>query len=364
MSDRSHALNGICPYYTMFPLAFPLETLRRRRRPRDRWVLDPFCGRGTTNFAARVVGLDSVGVDASPVAVAIAKSKIAVATPASVVEELSSILSRGREAAQTPTGSFWERAYDPGTLRDLCVVREALLRTCETRTRVVLRAIILGALHGPLGKKVQSHLSNQCPRTFAPKPRYALKFWRARRMRPPQVDLQAVVRARAERYLTHRPYAVRGAVILGDSRESKTFQTRRRFDWVITSPPYYGMTTYVPDQWLRNWFLGGPSEVDYASNGQVSHTNAEIFTCDLHSVWENVARVCNPGARLVCRFGGIQDRAADPLGIIRDSLIDSGWRVTTIRSAGDARDGRRQAEHFVTDVKPPRAEYDVYAVLE
>lgn len=27
------------------------------------WVLDPFCGRGTTNFAARLRGLPSVGVN-------------------------------------------------------------------------------------------------------------------------------------------------------------------------------------------------------------------------------------------------------------------------------------------------------------
>ena len=45
------ALNGICPYFTMFPLDFPLGILGRRAKPDDR-VLDPFCGRGTTNFAA------------------------------------------------------------------------------------------------------------------------------------------------------------------------------------------------------------------------------------------------------------------------------------------------------------------------
>jgi hypothetical protein len=327
-------------------------------------VLDPFCGRGTTNFAARVLGLGSVGVDSNPVAVAIASAKIAFAIPNTVADELWSILSRRREPTQVPTGPFWERAYAPTTLRDLCIVREALLRRCDTSARVILRAIILGALHGPRGKTVQSYLSNQCPRTFAPKPRYALKFWRARRLAPRPANLHDIVRVRAERFLVSQPRACKGTIALGDSRQRDALRTRRRYDWVITSPPYFGMSTYVPDQWLRNWFLGGPSEVDYDSNGQMSHTNAEMFTCDLHSVWENAARVSNGGARLVCRFGGIHDRSAEPLDIIRDSLADSGWRITTIRSAGDARDGRRQAEHFVSDVKPPKAEYDVYAVRE
>src|SRR5688572_16558324 len=76
---HADALNAICPYYTMYPLDLPLRTLRRRARP-GQWVLDPFCGRGTTNFAARLLGLSSVGIDSSPIAVAIAEAKLASAT--------------------------------------------------------------------------------------------------------------------------------------------------------------------------------------------------------------------------------------------------------------------------------------------
>jgi len=53
----------------MFPLDFPLEQLRLY--PRARWVLDPFCGRGTTLYAARLAGRLEVGIDINPVAVAI-----------------------------------------------------------------------------------------------------------------------------------------------------------------------------------------------------------------------------------------------------------------------------------------------------
>ena len=47
------ALNAVCPYYTMYPLDFPLGVLKKRSSSEE-WVLDPFCGRGTTNFAARL----------------------------------------------------------------------------------------------------------------------------------------------------------------------------------------------------------------------------------------------------------------------------------------------------------------------
>ena len=38
----------------------------------------------------------------------------------------------------------------------------------------------------------------------------------------------------------------------------------RQAKLIVTSPPYYGLRTYVSDQWLRNWFLGGADRVDYS----------------------------------------------------------------------------------------------------
>jgi hypothetical protein len=65
------------------------------------------------------------------------------------------------------------------------------------------------------------------------------------------------------------------------------------------------MRTYRPDQWLRNWFLGGPETVDYTNCDQVVHSSPEAFAADLSKVWQNAARVSVPGAQMVIRFGGI-----------------------------------------------------------
>ena len=55
----------------MFPLEFPLKHLKKYKRETS-IVLDPFCGRGTTLYAARKLGIKAYGIDSSPVAVAIA----------------------------------------------------------------------------------------------------------------------------------------------------------------------------------------------------------------------------------------------------------------------------------------------------
>ena len=359
----SAALNGICPYFTMFPLEFPLQVLRRRAKPHHA-VLDPFCGRGTTNFAARLLGLRSLGVDSSPVATAITAAKLVQVNAPDILTEARDILT-GTEPDDVPVGEFWEWAYHPGVLVELCRFRAALLNQCSTPARIALRGIILGALHGPRQKTFQSYFSNQSPRTYAPKPAYATRYWKARKLRPLRVDVLDVIERRANRYYRSLSNG-EGEVRLCDSRESGSLMPKakdRRFSWVITSPPYYGMRTYIPDQWLRYWFVGGSDCVDYTNERQIAHSSADNFTADLRKVWNNVAKACESDARLVVRFGGISDRRADPLELAKASFVGGAWRLATRLGAGTALDGKRQADAFLRNRSKPIVEYDLWARL-
>lgn len=358
----SHTLNAVCPYFTMFPLKFPLRILQKRAEPEE-WVLDPFSGRGTTNYAARLLGLPSVGVDSSPVAAALTQAKLANATPEAIVSCARKILL-GPPPTEIPVGEFWERAFAPDVLESICQVRQALMVDCLAEARKALRAIVMGALHGPRNRTSTSYFSNQCTRTYAPKPRYAVKFWRERNLEPPLVDVLDIIRARAKRFYTGQPVA-KGVAFQDDARIPRVFQRlgSRRVRWVITSPPYYGMRTYIPDQWLRNWFLGGLSEVDYMQIGQLEHRSPAEFANQLRAVWENVASVATEDACLVIRFGGLSDRKAHPLSIVKESLAESSWKIMTIKPAGSASEGRRQAVHFRQTNQPAQAEYDVWARL-
>lgn len=366
MTDLLHhehvALNGICPYFTMFPLNFPLNILKQRAREGD-IVLDPFCGRGTTNFAARLVGLNSLGVDSSQVAMAITASKLVITTTDDIVNEARRILKED-EACNIPIGEFWQWAFHPDVLDALCRFREAFLKDCTTDSRIALRGIVLGALHGPKRKTFPSYFSNQCPRTYAPKPAYATRFWQNRELVPEQIDVLSVVERRAKRYYATSP-SIRGNVRLADSRSAQALQPEKpemRFNWVITSPPYYGMRTYIPDQWLRNWFLGGPDVVDYTNRNQVVHSSPKDFITDLRQVWRNAEKVCTEDAQMIVRFGGITDRRVNPLDLIQGSLSDSGWCITDIKEAGSATAGKRQADSFLRTKTQPMIEYDVWTV--
>jgi hypothetical protein len=348
----------------MFPLSFPLSILAERATPGD-CVVDPFCGRGTTTLAARLCGLRTVGIDSSQVAAAVSQSKLADVGPAEIMAAAEDGLDQVTEPPPVPEGEFWSLGFHPTVLRMLCRFRAALLQDCSSSARRALRAIILGSLHGPRGKLTDSYFSNQCPRTYAPKPRYAVSYWKSHGLEPPEVDVIEIIRKRAERYYGVDLPPARGAIVLGDSRDPAIVSgamDAHKADWIITSPPYYGLRTYTPDQWLRHWFLGGAPEVDYTSNCQIRHRSPDAFVGDLARVWNNLRAVCSPRATMVVRFGGIRDRKVEPLPLLLGSLERGGWHAQAVSPAGLASDGKRQALHFRESSPSPLDEHDVWAV--
>ena len=357
-------LNGVCAYYAMFPLSFPYRRLRTVKR--GSWVLDPFCGRGTTNVAARILGLPSVGIDSSPVATAIAAAKLCNVRPSQVIDECRSLLIEEKSAAYVPTGEFWELCFHPQTLEEICKVRESLLEDSRSETRKVLRALMLGFLHGPVRKGLPSYLSNQMPRTYATKPRSAVRFWKRHDLSPARVSLLELVERRAGFYLSYRLPKARGTILRRDSRRELPRAYDGRFDCVVTSPPYLGMNHYLRDQWLRSWFVGGPDKPARGQIAQIKSEDEHMFVSDLANTWSAVAKACAPGARMTIRFGSIPSRNKDPRKVICASLRRAGgqWRILTITDAGPSSRGKRQSDQFSPTPGDPINEIDVHAKLE
>ncbi len=349
----------------MFPLDFPLGRLRYAKR--SQWVLDPFCGRGTTLFAARLLGMPAVGIDSNPVAAAIAAAKIADTDTAAVEALVVSLLENAQPAGDLPTGAFWDLCYHPKTLAELCALREGLARRpADDAAANVLRAVVLGILHGPLRKGEPTYLSNQMPRSYATKPDAAVRYWTKHEQRPTYVNVRSTVVRRIQYTLAAVPPAVLGDVHLGEAADVLG-RLARRFDWVITSPPYYRMYTYLPDQWLRNWFLGGPAAVDYSVAGQVSHSSEDDFVADLAKVWKAAAKRCNEGAHLAVRFGALPSvKSATPETILRRSLegAEAGWKITRVRDAGQPAVKARQAVQMGNQAGDYAKEVDLLAVLK
>lgn len=349
----------------MFPLEYPLGVLKAHKE-KFPVVMDPFCGRGTTLFAARKLGLTARGIDSSPIAVAVARAKLAVVDVERVLK-LARVFIDRYSRAHVPDSEFFQLAYAPTVLRAVCAIRQGLLNVSrDTDDTVVLRAAMLGCLHGPLNKSRDnlSYFSNQMPRTFAAKPDYSVRYWAAKQLRAPTVDVIEILRKKLARLDENQlpKTAALAYARYGDSRLAASLpQSSRDFSVVVTSPPYYGMKTYVEDQWLRNWFLGGPDYVEYGNDFQLEHAGTDVFAKSLGQVWRNMARTRASGLDMYIRFGIIPSCKVDAKALIQASLEESSvaWEVVRVRPAKTASSGKRQADHMAAD-SSAAVEYDFH----
>ena len=73
---------------------------------------------------------------------------------------------------------------------------------------------------------------------------------------------------------------------------------------VITSPPYFDVTNYAEDQWLRLWFLGGPPNVGVGSRGTDDrHSSLDTYWSLLADMWRSLGLVLGKNSNVIIRVG-------------------------------------------------------------
>jgi hypothetical protein len=150
------------------------------------------------------------------------------------------------------------------------------------------------------------YFSNQMPRTISTKPAYSLQYWRAHGLWPRKRDVFEILRTRAELRLSGDLPDRTARVSLSDARQASA----RFADYLgqvaaaITSPPYFDVTAYEEDQWLRLWFLGFRPRPSYhrISRDDRYEVKARYWRF-LGEVWCGIAPLMRPAAVLVCRLG-------------------------------------------------------------
>lgn len=253
--------SAVGPYYAMFPTSFADDVVTQFTEPGD-WVLDPFAGRGTSVYSAASAGRHGIGVELNPVGWLYGATKLAVAPRESVEAKLRDIERHApwwlSETASLP--AFFSHCFNKSVLAFLLSAR-SMLKWRTSRIDRTLMAFILIYLHG----KQDAALSNQMRQTKAMAPRYAVNWWRERDLKPPVVDPGDFLRDRiAWRYARGTPVVTNSHIFLGDcTRRVEGLASRwsegklQPVKLLLTSPPYFGLTNYHYDQWLRLWMLGG-----------------------------------------------------------------------------------------------------------
>jgi hypothetical protein len=247
---------GLGPYYAMFPTEFVRRAVETFCPTKGR-VIEPFSGRGTTAFVASVSGRHALATDTNPVAWIYCSVKLdPCKRQSTLLRRVQQILELTKGGDGEAENDFQKGAWHRDVLSFLKSARRNL-NWRSSRTDRTLMAIILVHLHSKLGEG----LSNQMRQSKAMSPNYASEWWRERKMRPPRIDvLEFFEKKLSWRYAKGLPPKNGSAITeLGDARLILPRMSEFQADFVLTSPPYFGVTNYEYDNWIRLWMLGGPS---------------------------------------------------------------------------------------------------------
>lgn len=263
---------GVGPYYAMFPVEFADKVVRTYTQPGE-GVLDPFAGRGTAIFSAATQERLATGIEINPVGYVYAKAKLCPASQEEIEARLDYLGIRAErfkeDAMRLPR--FFHRCFSRDVRRFLLAARSEL-NWRRSKTDRTLMALLLVYLHGKSG----AALSNQMRQAKAMSPQYAIRWWDERGLEPPRLDPVAFMKSRILwRYAKGTPEVGQAAVYLGDS-VAKLSSIRKRVEdralpkakLLFTSPPYFAVTNYHYDQWIRLWLLGGPPHALLTGNGR------------------------------------------------------------------------------------------------
>ena len=294
---------AVGPYYAMFPLEFAFDVVHKYSKP-GQLVLDPFAGRASSVFSAATHKRYGIGIEINPVGWVYAQAKLNPASLFDVEKRLESIIEMSEQYREQSKElpQFFKWCYSKRVLIFLIAARENL-NWRKDQVDTTLMAVLLIYLHARLGQG----LSNQMRQAKAMAPNYSVQWWQQKGMQPPEIDCHEFLLKRIRwRYAKGCPETTpQSKVYSGDSTEvlkgivdQVNQGSLPRCSLLFTSPPYYGLTNYYVDQWLRLWLLGE----DPSPNSKLQkYTSQEAYRGLLESVFGSISQIMNSNSTIYIR---------------------------------------------------------------
>ena len=281
-----------------------------------------------------MLGRRVIASDINPVAFCISSAKARPPSLGRILKRIDSLevayfnaKREGRSGHTLPR--FFDLAFQRDTLAQILFMRRRL----RWKSRVIDRfiaALMLEQLHGEADHS-PNFFSNQMPHTISTKPAYSVQYWRKRGLRPPRRDVFAILRDRAVFRLAQGRPIGDTRVVCSDARQlSRRFRKdTQRVSAVITSPPYLDVTSFEEDQWLRLWFLGGPTRPVAGTCSKDDRHRSELrYWQFLVESWKGIAPLLKRRSVIVCRVGSRRHSQEELDQRVRQSLTEA-WSLVS-----------------------------------
>lgn len=327
-------------------------------------VLDPFSGRGTTVFESLLNGRVAIGCDTNPVAVCVSNAKADPPTEKQALDRIDEIECLPYKFNDSVVGiPFFKACYHSETLDQILHLRDVIDWRHRREDRFIA-AVALGCLHGESHRSPR-YFSNRMPRTISTKPDYSVKWWRKNGYDPPKRQVFDVLREMISYRFVTPPPELTGHVIEGDARQvAEGFRDyEEKISLVITSPPYLDTTNCEEDQWLRLWFLGGPSRPKRSQKSDDRHRSSEKYWAFLREAWRGVSPLLREDSHVIIRIGGRKLKESALREEISECVRTGLARPITLveKRVSDTRFGQSRA--FRPGLTEAKREYDFHFVV-
>src|ERR1051326_1559974 len=239
--ERTKHVHRLHPYLGKFIPQLVEILLGRYFRP-GQGVLDPFAGSGTTLVQSLESGLDATGVDIAAFNCLLMDVKTREYNPFVLERELREVHARVAELPLQQTvakSGYVKRWYAPRAARELFAFRELIP---EYEHQDVLRVVLARAARSA---RRTTHFDLDFPR--APQRDAYWCHKHKRTCRPVDTASQFLRRYTLDTLARLKEFArlrARGRVAAVVHDDSRAHDYGRRFDGIVTSPPYPGLIDY------------------------------------------------------------------------------------------------------------------------
>jgi hypothetical protein len=336
--ERTKHVHRLHPYLGKF-IPQLVEALLARHFRRGQHVLDPFAGSGTTLVQALESGFDATGIDIAAFNCLLMDVKTRPYNLFVLEQELRDAHAAvGLQQTATRPSAFVREWYAPAAARELLAFRSLLERYEHAD---VLRVVLARAARSA---RRTTHFDLDFPRAPQVDAYWCHKHKRI--CRPVEASAQFLRRYTLdtlERIKTFGRLRARGrsaTVIHGDAREERY---TRRFDGVITSPPYPGLIDYHEQHRYAYELLGLDDRRDRELGAAALGTNRAA----LEAYAEGVAAVLANAASRLRRGAPVLIVVNDRRDLYPEILERAGLRLEDrLRRHVNRRTGRRAGEYF------------------
>jgi DNA modification methylase len=284
-------------YKEGFSKELVLNVIKMFGLARSAWVLDPFCGSGTTLLACKQLGINSIGFDVLPVPVFASAVKTGDYDINELKDEARNLMKIRFRKLQYNFPAIMKRAFNRYALEDIALFTTEIKRIENSVARNFFLLALMNA-----AMKI----------SYAWKDGGVIKI-KKKNTPPLRFMLKRTIHRMIKEIEKFESEPCETIVKQGDARLMKIDDNT--IDAIITSPPYLNNIDYTKVYEIENFIVGGcekPALRSYIGLGR--ENPVEDYFDDMRNAIKEMYRVCKKGARVAIIVGN---------GYINGEIIES-----------------------------------------